>query len=121
MATFTLLTDHPGPTFTDEKEVNRAVWEQIIARKRRAPEQMDKFGRYIHELRDAHGWTRLELGQRANLNPVAIGLLEAGCALVEEELTEQLMRGLVAAFGIQRLIFYPTEALAQALNADPGR
>jgi transcriptional regulator with XRE-family HTH domain len=58
-----------------------------------------QFGRYILALRLARHWTRPQLAERADIDPLAVALLEEA-ALTEDELDRTLVQRLAQAFDI---------------------
>lgn len=94
-----------GAEARDDGALSARLTRVLLARQPRRPAsgtdtgEGRRFGRFVATMRRERGWTRPELAERARVDPVAVALLENG-ALDEEELTPEVVRRVVTAFGL---------------------
>jgi len=55
-----------------------AVSSSIMPRRARTSRNAAQFGAIIRRLRDQRGWTLIDFGRKANMNPTYLGFVERG-------------------------------------------
>jgi transcriptional regulator with XRE-family HTH domain len=91
-----------GPEARDAAQLSLALSTFLQRRQPRSLptepiEETIRFGHYVRALREARGWSRQQLAERANLHPLAVALLESA-ALSEAELSATLVSRIAMAF-----------------------